>query len=381
MDFRLTDEQRMLQDTVARLVRDQYDFETRQKLAASDEGFSREIWAQYAELGLLAIGLSEDSGGFGGGVELMLVAQELGRGLTLEPYLATVVLGGSLIDAAGSAAQKEDLLGRVIGGELMLAFAHGEPQSRYSLSEVQTRAERSGDGWKLTGDKAVVLHGDRADLLIVSARVGGELRDRDGIGLFLVDPKAEGVRVRGYQTIDGLRAAEVSLNGVQVGADAVLGEPGQAYPAIERAVDRGIVALCAEAVGAMQVINDLTLDYLKTRKQFGVPIGKFQVLQHRMVDMMMALEQARSMMILAAGRLEADPAERQRVMSAAKHTIGKSGRFIAEQAIQLHGGIGVTWEYSMPHYAKRVVMIDHQLGDTEFHLERFAALMETETAA
>lgn len=381
MDFRLTDEQRMLQDTVVRLVRDQYDFETRQKLMASDEGFSRDIWAQYAELGLLAIGLSEDSGGFGGGVELMLVAQELGRGLTLEPYLATVVLGGSLIDAAGSAAQKEDLLGRVIGGELMLAFAHGEPQSRYNLSEVQTRAEQSGDGWKLTGDKAVVLHGDRADLLIVSARVGGELRDRDGIGLFLVDPKAQGVRVRGYQTIDGLRAAEVSLDGVQVGADAVLGEPGKVYPAIERAVDRGIVALCAEAVGAMEVINDLTLDYLKTRKQFGVPIGKFQVLQHRMVDMMIALEQARSMMILAAGRLDAERDERERVMSAAKHTIGKSGRFIAEQAIQLHGGIGVTWEYSMPHYAKRVVMIDHQLGDTEFHLERFAGLMQTETAA
>jgi alkylation response protein AidB-like acyl-CoA dehydrogenase len=383
MDFRLTDEQRMLQDTVARLMREQYAFETRQKLTESEDGFSREIWAQYAELGLLAIGLSEEAGGFGGAIELMLVAQELGRGLALEPFLATVVLGGSLIDAAGSAAQKEDLLGRLVGGELLLAFAHGEPQSRYSLTEVQTRAERSGDGWQLSGHKAVVLHGDTADLLIVSARVGGDIRDRDGIGLFLVDPKADGVRVRGYQTIDGLRAAEVFLDGVQVGSDAGLGEPGKAYPAIEYAVGRGVVALCAEAVGAMEVTNEFTLDYLKTRKQFGVPIGKFQVLQHRMVDMQIALEQSRSMAILVASRLEAEEAERERAVSAAKHYIGKAGRFISEQAIQLHGGIGMTWEYAMAHYAKRLVMIDHQLGDTEFHLERFAALMQTtdETAA
>ena len=384
MDFRLNDEQRMLQDTVARLMREQYTFENRQKFLDSEEGFSRDMWAQYAELGLLGIGLPEQYGGYGSAIELMVVAEQLGRGLILEPYLATVVLGGALIELAGSEAQKEDLLGRLIGGELLLAFAHGEPQSRYSLSEVQTRAEKDGDGWTLSGDKAVVLHGDRADLLIVSARVGGDVRDRDGIGLFLIDPKAEGVRIRGYQTIDGLRAAEISLAGVKVAADAVLGEPGQAYPAIEKAVARGIVALCAEAVGAMEVTNEFTLDYLKTRKQFGVPIGKFQVLQHRMVDMQLELEQPRSMAILAAGRLNADDEERERTISAAKHYIGKAGRFIAEQAIPMPGGIGMTWEYGMTHYAKRLVMLDHQLGDTEYHLERFSRLMqgaEEETAA
>lgn len=383
MDFRLTDEQRMLQDTVARLMRDQYSFETRLKLIDTEPGYSREMWAHYAELGLLGIGLSEESGGFGGPIELMLVAQELGRGLALEPFLATVVLGGGLIDRTGSAEQKEDLLGRMVSGELLLAFAHGEPQSRYSLSEVQTRAERSGDGWKLSGHKAVVLHGDSADLLIVSARVSGDIRDRDGIGLFLVDPKAAGVQIRGYQTIDGLRAAEISLDGLQVDGDAVLGEPGQAYAAIEATFAHGVVALCAEAVGAMEVTNDFTLEYLKTRKQFGVPIGKFQVLQHRMVDMQIELEQSRSMAILVASRMDAPTEERERAVSAAKCYIGKAGRFISEEAIQLHGGIGMTWEYAMAHYAKRLVMLDHQLGDTDFHLERFAGLMQDpdETAA
>ena len=378
MDFSLTDEQRMLQDTVARLVREQYDFETRQKLAKSELGFSRENWQQFAEMGLLGVPFSEADGGFGGGgVELMLVMQEFGKGLVVEPYLATVVLGGGLVADAGSAAQKEDILGRVIGGELLLAFAHGEPDSRYSLSQVATKAERSGDGWKLTGQKAVVLNGAEADLLIVSARVSGNLTDTDGIGLFLVDPKAAGVKVRGYSTIDGLRAAEVTLDGVQVGADAVLGEPGKAYAAIERVSGRGILALASEAVGAMEVVCNLTLDYLKTRKQFGVPIGKFQALQHRMVDMAMELEQARSMAILAASVVDSDDVEeRERNLSAVKYIIGKGGRFVAEQGIQLHGGIGMTWEYSMPHFAKRLVMIDHQLGDVDFHLDRFAGLME-----
>lgn len=382
MDFRLSDEQRMLQDTVSRLVREQYSFETRMKLMDSEPGFSRDLWRQYAEVGLLAIGLSEDAGGFGGGIELMLVAQELGRGLVLEPYLACVVLSGCLIDKAASAEQKEDLLGRMSAGELIVAFAHGEPESRYDLAHVGTRAEQSGAGWKLDGNKSVVLHGEHADLLIVSARVSGDVRDRDGIGLFLVDPKADGVRTRGYQTIDGQRAAEISLDGVSVDQAAVLGEPGQAYSVIDYAVGRGIVALCAEAVGAMEVTNELTLDYLKTRTQFGVPIGSFQVLQHRMVDMQMALEQSRSMAILAASRVEPESSDREQVLSAAKYYIGKAGRFISEQAIQMHGGIGMTWEYSMAHYAKRLVMIDHQLGDTDFHLERFAnSQTATESAA
>jgi len=380
MDFNLTDEQRMLQDTVARLIREQYDFESRMKLLETPEGYSKDIWAQFADLGLLGIPFSEESGGFGGGgIELMLVMQEFGRGLVVEPYLATVVLAGSLVEALGSDAQKEAVLEPVIGGERIMAFAHGEPESRYELSAVRTRAEKTGAGYKLTGHKAVVLHGDAADQLVVSARVGGKDSDTNGIGLFLVDADAKGVSRRGYQTADGLRAAELRLDGVEVGADAVLGEPGKAYAAIEQVVGRAIAALCAEAVGAMEASCNLTLEYLNQRKQFGVPIGKFQALQHRMVDMSIELEQARSMAILAASRLHEERKLREQTLSAAKARIGKAGRFIAEQSIQLHGGIGMTWEYAGAHYAKRLVMIDHVLGDTDYHVERFVALTDGQT--
>lgn len=377
MDFNLTDEQRMLQDTVARLIREQYDFESRMKLLDTPEGYSKDIWAQFADLGLLGIPFSEESGGFGGGgVELMLVMQEFGRGLVVEPYLSTVVLAGGLVEALGTAAQKEAVLEPVIGGERIMAFAHGEPESRYELSAVATRAEKAGGGYKLTGHKAVVLHGDSADQLVVSARVSGNDTDTDGIALFLVDADAKGVSRRGYQTADGLRAAEIRLDGVEVGADAVLGEPGKAYDAIEQVVGRAIAALCAEAVGAMDASCKLTLEYLNQRKQFGVPIGKFQALQHRMVDMSIELEQARSMAILAASRLDEERTLREQTLSAAKARIGQAGRFVAEQSIQLHGGIGMTWEYAGAHYAKRLVMIDHVLGDTDHHVERFVALTD-----
>jgi len=378
MDFSLTDEQRMLQDTAARMVREQYTFEARQKLLDGEPGYSTEMWKQYADLGLLGVPFAMDNGGFGGGgIELMLVAQAFGRRLVLEPYLATVVLAGGLIEAAGSQAQRDDYLARIISGELVASFAHGEPQSRYECHRVETRAEQQGGGYVLTGRKAVVPHGDSADLLVVSARVSGNPGDADGIGLFLVAGDAEGVTRRGYPTIDGLRAAEIELDGVAVDASACLGEPGKAAPFIDSAEARGIVALCAEAVGAMEEACDLTLDYLKQRQQFGVPIGKFQALQHRMVDMRIELEQARSMAILAASKLEADPAERAPAMSAAKALIGRVGRHIAEEAIQLHGGIGMTWEYSLPHYSKRLVMIDHQLGDVDYHVARFSDMMES----
>lgn len=374
MDFSLSEEQRLLKETVDRLVRDRYGFEARQKAAASEEGFSRETWATFAELGLLAVPFPEAVGGLGGGgVDLMVVAEAFGRGLVVEPYLATVVLGGALVELAGSEAQKADVLGRVVAGETLLAFAHGEPQGRYDLSHVATRAERGGDGWQLSGRKSVVINGDAADTLIVSARVSGATGDSDGIGLFLVSRDAAGLTVRGNPTIDGGRSAEVVLDGV---AAEPLGEPGRAYPAIEVAVARGIVALCAEAVGAMEVACETTLDYLKTRKQFGRPIGSFQALQHRMVDMRTALEQARSMAILAAAKLSADRVERERTVSAAKVTVGRAAHHVAEEAIQLHGGIAMTWEYALAHYAKRLVMIDHLLGDVDYHTERFIALTD-----
>ena len=305
----------------------------------------------------------------GGGVDLMVVGEAFGRGLVVEPFLATVVLGGALVELAGSDAQKADILPRVAAGEALLAFAHGEPQGRYELAHVATRAE----GGRITGRKSVVINGDTADTLIVSARTAGGAGDADGIGLFLVARGAAGLTVRGSPTIDGGRSSEVTLEDVRA---EPLGKPGAGFPAIEAAVARGIAYLCAEAVGAMEHVCDVTLDYLKTRKQFGRPIGSFQALQHRMVDMRAELEKARSMAILAAARLGAGRTERERAASAAKVTIGRAGRHVAEEAIQLHGGIAMTWEYALSHYAKRLVMIDHLLGDVDHHLERFAALTD-----
>ncbi|HEX7968603.1 MAG TPA: acyl-CoA dehydrogenase, partial [Stellaceae bacterium] len=332
MDFDFSDEQRMLDETVRRLVKDEYDLAKRKTYMAQPEGFSRKLWARYAEIGLLGLPFAESEGGFGGSpVETMIVMESFGRGLVVEPYLATVVLGGGLLSLAGSAAQKRAILPQVAEGKLLLAFAHGERQARYVLSDVETRATRDGGAYVLSGQKGVVLHGDSADKLIVSARTGGSPRDKKGISLFLVDRKASGVSLRGYPTVDGLRAAEVTLDKVRVEADQVLGAIDQAYPIIEHAVDRAIAALAAEAVGIMEVLNATTLDYLKTRKQFGVPIGSFQVLQHRMADMVIEHEQTKSLAILAALSADnPDARERRRVISAAKAQVGKSGRFVGQ---------------------------------------------------
>ena len=374
MDFDLSEEQRLLDETVRRLIKDEYGFEKRKTYKASPDGFSRKLWARYAEIGLLGLPFAEEHGGFGGSaVEGMIVMESFGRGLVLEPYLASVVLGGGLVAALGSTAQKQAILLPLAEGKLMLAFAHGEPQSRYVLADVATSAARDGSGYVLSGKKAVVLHGDSAEQLVVSARSAGASRDKKGLSLFLVDAKAKGIAIRGYPTVDSQRAAEIALDQVRVGADALLGPPGEAYGAIEHAVDRAIAALCAEAVGIMEVLNTTTLEYLKTRKQFGVPIGSFQVLQHRMAEMMLEHEQAKSMAILAALSADGTNArERRRVISAAKVQIGKSGRFIGQQAIQLHGGIGMTDEYTAGHYFKRLTMIAQSFGDEDHHLERFA---------
>lgn len=375
MRFTLSQEQAMLRDTVARLVRERFSFEARLKTLESAAGFDREVWREFAELGLLGAPFGEDVGGFGGGgIELMTVMQELGRGLLLEPYLASVVLAGSLIERLGTPAQRAAYLEPMIAGETLLAFAHGEPDSRYTLEQVTTRAVATEGGWRLDGQKSVVLGGGEANALVISARTTGATDEEAGISLFLLPSDAKGLSLRAYPTIDGLRAAELELDGVVVPAEALLGDPGEAFPAIEETVARGIVALCGEAVGAMETCCDMTLDYLKQRKQFGVAIGSFQVLQHRMVDLRGELEQARSMAILAAGRLEAERDERERAVSAAKNLIGRAGRTIAEESIQLHGGIGMTWEYALPHFAKRLVMIDHLLGDEDHHLERFVML-------
>lgn len=376
MDFQLNEEQQMLQDTVARLVRGEYSFEKRLAFSASDLGFSADFWAQLSELGLTAVPFSESLGGFGGGgVEVQSVMTELGRGLCLEPYLQSVILAGGLIAQAGSNSQKERWLAGIASGEQKAAAGLQEPQSFYDLNSVETRAERNGEGYVLNGRKAVVIGGHCADLIVVSARTAGDTADADGISLFVLSPDTAGVERRSYPTIDGARGCDITLNQVQVSADARLGEEGQAAGVIEYQAGRAIAALCAEAVGVMEVANELTLDYLKQRKQFGVPIGKFQVLQHRMVDMMSELEQARSMAILAASVADGDQSlGRRRVLAAAKNVIGRAGQFISEAGIQSHGGIGMTWEYNFAHYAKRLIAINHQLGDDDFHLERYASL-------
>ena len=374
MDFDLTDEQRLLKDSVDRLIADHYAFEQRKKYMAESTGWSPAVWNQYAELGLLGLPFEETHGGFGGGaVETMIVMEAFGRGMVLEPYFATVILGGGLLRRAGSDALRAALVPQIVAGKLKLAFAHIERQSRYDLADVGSTARKDGDGYVLDGAKSIVLHGDCADKLLVTARVSGNRRDRNGVGLFLVDAGATGVTRRGYPTQDGLRAAEVTLSGARVAADAVLGT--DALPAIEHVVDEAIAALCAEAVGCMQAMHETTLEYLKTRQQFGRPIGSFQVLQHRSVDMLVALEQARSMAMFAAVMAaEEDANERRRAIAAAKVQIGRSGKHVGQEAIQLHGGIGMTMEYKVGHYFKRMTMIDMLFGDADAHLQTLAKL-------
>jgi len=374
MDFDLTEEQRLLRDSVERLLADHYGFDKRRSYLAQPEGWSRGLWAQYAELGLLGLPFPEDYGGFGGGpIEVMLVMEAFGRVLALEPYLATVVLGGTAMRLAGGEEQKASMLPQIAEGELILAFAHGERQSRYDLTDVLTTAKPKGSGWVLDGAKSVVLHGDSAQRLILSARNSGERDDPDGITLFLVNAASNGVARRAYPMRDGTRAAEISFSQVEVGKDDVLGEVGAAFPVIERVVEAGIAATAAEAVGAMETMQAMTLEYLKTRQQFGRPIGQNQVLQHRATEMLMELERGRSMAMLATMMVEEpDSAERAHNIAMAKVGVGQASKFVSQNAIQLHGGIGMTEEYAVGHYFRRCMVIEHTFGDTAHHLSRLA---------
>jgi pimeloyl-CoA dehydrogenase small subunit len=372
MDFDLTEEQRLLKESVDGLLADSYDFESRKKYAKENGGWSKAVWSKLAEQGLLGLPFSEEDGGFGGGaVETMIVMEALGRALVLEPYLATVVIGGGFLRHGGSAAQKAAHIPGIVDGSKTLAFAQLEKNSRYDLADVATTAKKKGDGWIIDGEKFVVLNGETADTFIVTARTRGGQRDRNGIGVFLVPANAKGVSRKGYPTQDGLHAADVTFTGVEVGADAVLGNPENGLPLVEQVVDDARIALCAEAVGAMDESLKTTVEYIKTRKQFGVPIGSFQVLQHRAADMFVALEQARSMAMFATMAAEFDDAkERANAIAAAKVQIGKSGKFVGQQSIQLHGGIGMTMEARIGHYFKRLTMIENTFGDTDYHLAR-----------
>jgi pimeloyl-CoA dehydrogenase small subunit len=374
MNFDLNDEQRMLKESIDSVIADQYGFEQRRQYAQDERGFSTAMWNQFAELGLLALPFSEADGGFDAGpVERMIVAEAFGRGLVLEPYFATVILGGGALRFAGNDAQRAQWIPQIVDGSLLLAFAHTEIEARYELAHVSTTAKKDGDGWILNGRKAVVWHGDSADQLIVSARVGGDVADRDGLALFIVDAKAAGVTRAPYKTHDGLRAADIAFDDVRVGADALLGTAGAAFPVIERVAHEAIAFMAAEAVGAMEAALHITVDYLKTRNQFGVTLNTFQALQHRCAEMFVAAEQSRSMAIFAAMSVAGDDAvARAKAMSATKVQIGKSGNFVGKQAIQVHGGIGVTEEYVIGHYFKRLTAMETIFGDTDYHLAALA---------
>jgi pimeloyl-CoA dehydrogenase small subunit len=376
MDFDLNDEQRQLKDSIERLLADSYgDLAQRQTYQKEPKGYSERLWRQYADLGLLAVPFAEAHGGLGQGLtETMIIAEAFGGALSIEPYLATVVLAGGALRHAGNDALLGELVPTIAEGRLTLALAHQEKQARYDLADTATTARADGKGgYTLEGEKYVVLHGDSVDKLIVAARVSGSRAERGGIGLFLVDATANGVTRRGYATQDGMRAADVTLSAVRAGPDAVLAGPDKGLAVLERAVDEAIAALAAEAVGAMAALHALTVDYLKTRKQFGVPISSFQVLQHKSVDMFVALEQARSMALYATMMAEEPAAgERRKAVSAAKVQIGRSARLVGETAVQLHGGIGMTMEYKAGHYFKRLTMIDMAYGDADHHLRLLA---------
>lgn len=372
MDFDLSEEQRLLKDSVDGLLADSYDFDQRKKYAAEKGGWSKTVWNKLAEQGLLGLPFPEADGGFGAGaVETAIVMEALGKALVIEPYLSTVILGGGFLRHGGSDAQKAAHVPSIIDGSKTLAFAQLEKNSRYNLADVTTTAKKKGSGWVIDGEKFVVLHGETADTLIVTARTKGGQRDRNGIGVFLVPANAKGVTVKGYATQDGMRAADIRFEGVEVGADAVIGDAENGLPLVERVVDEARIAMCAEAVGAMDESLKSTVEYLKTRKQFGVTIGNFQTLQHRAADMFVALEQARSMSIFAtmASDFE-DAAERAKAVAAAKVQIGKSLKFVGQQSIQLHGGVGMTMELKIGHYFKRLTMIESTFGDTDYHLRR-----------
>lgn len=383
MDFNFNPEQTQFADALKRWIARDYSFEARRAIVHSEAGVSSGAWATLAELGMTALPVPEAQGGFAGSaVDMFVVMQELGRGLVVEPYFATV-LGAEFLRLGGAHG---GLLEQVAGGELKLACALGERQSRHDMRDISTRAVPDGDGYLLNGAKKVVLHGAQAGMLVVSARSGGEGRGEDGISLFVVPVDAAGLRIVDYRTLDGLRAADIVFDNVRVDAGAVIGTPGAGWPILDAALDYGAGLLCAEAVGAMEAIFEATLDYLKTRQQFGAPIGKFQALQHRMADMYIHLEQARSMALLAAVKLgSSDAAERRRAVSAAKYRINQAARFIGQQAVQLHGGMGVTDELPAAHYFKRLATIELTLGDADHHLARFIAqpgfIDETEGAA
>jgi len=375
MNFELSEEQQMLQDSVARFVQDNYELEKRTELVAGKQGFSDENWKTIAELGWLGMPFAEADGGFGGNqVDTMVMMEQMGKGLVLEPFLASIVLGGGALKRAGSAEQKAALLPGVMDGTRQLTLAYAEPQSRFDLHDVTTTARAEGDGFVLNGHKSMVLNAATASEIIVSARTSGGQIDEAGISLFIVDPKADGVKLESFPTVDGLRASEISFENVALEAGALLGDLGDGFSVLNDTANDGILAVAAEAVGALEVLYKDTVAYTQEREQFDHPLSDFQVLQHRMVEMFMEYEQCKSLLYRATlESAQGDAATAQRTVHALKHLIGKAGIFIGENAVQLHGGMGMTEELRVGHYFKRLLVIDSQFGNADFHLQKFAA--------
>ena len=375
MDFSFTEEQTMLRDTVASYLADHYDFDKRRAAVKSAAGWRPEVWKAFAEeLGILGASFAEDLGGLGGGAtEIMVVMEEFGKALVVEPYLGTVVVGGGFLNHAAPAFAA-DLIGKIIAGEAIIAFAYAEPQGRYNLADLKTTARKDGAGYVLNGEKAVVVGAPWATHLIVTARTGGSQREAGGVSVFRLDKAAKGVVTRDYPTVDGGRASEVFFENVSLPADALIGAEGAALPLVQQVVDEAIAATCAEACGVLRKLHEGTLDYTKQRKQFGAPIASFQVLQHRMVDMFIQVEQAVSMTYMAHIKLGEAPAERAKAAAAAKVQIGRACKFVGQNAIQLHGGMGMTDEMAIGHYFKRATMIEGLFGSVDHHLRRYETL-------
>jgi alkylation response protein AidB-like acyl-CoA dehydrogenase len=373
MDLSFTEVQTMLVDSIEKFITNDYSFERRQQYAASDVGYSPNVWATFADLGWTAVPFAEDDGGFDGGpVELMVMMQQFGRGLIVEPYLANIVLAGGVLRRAASSSQKTKLLQPLISGELQAALAVTEPQSRYDLANIETTATKDGDDWIINGRKGVVLNGGNAGLLIIPARTSGSNTDRSGITLFAVGGMAGGVSRKVYPTVDGHQAAEIVMQDVRVEPNAILGEIDKAYEVLDAVVDEATLAVCAEAVGIMQVLTDKTVEYSKNREQFGVPIGSFQALQHRMVDMLTACEQSYSLLLWASMANADQTEDAKRAISAIKYQVGTAGKKVGQEAVQIHGGMGVAWDVDIAHYFKRLTTIGQMFGNADWHLDKLA---------
>tara|TARA_B100000795_G_scaffold49101_1_gene32245 strand:+ start:1542 stop:2705 length:1164 start_codon:yes stop_codon:yes gene_type:complete len=377
MDFNFTEEQTLLENMVTSFIRDNYTWEAREAIVKTEEGWKPENWNQFAELGLLGVPFAEEFGGLGGSVvDTMIVMEQFGKGLVVEPYMPSVVLAGGLISSLGSKEQVEAIIPTIISGEARYAFAHSEPQSRFDLYDVKTSAVANGGDFVLNGFKSVVFGGPIATHLIISARTSGEQRDTNGITLFLVDKTAAGLTLQNYPTIDEYRASEVVIENLKVSKDMILGEVDNAYAAIDENIDRSTIAVCAEAVGILEVLKDTTIDYCKNRKQFGQAIGKNQSIQHRLVDMMIEYEQSKSILYMACTADLSNPSDRKKAVSGAKARIGKAIKYVGENAIQLHGGMGMVDEYMVSHYFKRATMLGILFGNEDYHMKRFSDITQ-----